>query len=282
MNDISILFVEDNDDTRADISNLLNELNFKNIYIAKNGQEGLKSFRKNKPDIVLTDLRMPIMDGLEMSDKIKAINKDMFIILITSLFEKGITEAAVDIGVDSYLFKPIAKDRLKIIIEKYKNRVIQRRKYLNEQKLLEEYKGAIDASAAVTKTDTKGIITYANDTFCEMSGYTKEELIGKPHNIVKHPDTIPEIYLDMWKTITNKEIWQGRIKNLNKNGRTYYQQSVIVPIINDKDEIEEYIAIRQDITDLFHQEEHLKRRNKEEVEKNLQLHKAKEQDKLLE
>jgi len=282
MNDISILFVEDNDDTRADISALLNDLNFKNIYIAKNGQEGLKSFRKNKPDIVLTDLRMPIMDGLEMSDRIKSINKDMFIVLITSLFEKGITEAAVDIGVDAYLFKPIAKDRLTIILEKYKNRVVQRRKFHNEQKLLEEYKGAIDASAAVTKTDTKGIITYANDTFCEMSGYTKEELIGRPHNIVKHPDTIPEIYLDMWKTITNKKIWQGRIKNLNKNGRTYYQHSVIVPIINDQDEIEEYIAIRQDITDLFHQEEYLKKRIKEEVEKNLQLHREKEQDKLLE
>lgn len=281
MQDISILFVEDNQKSRTDIYEILKHLDFKNIYIAKNGQEGLDCFEKHDPDIILTDLRMPIMDGLDMSKHIKSINHDKLIILITNLFEKEITEAAVDIGVDSYLFKPIATDRLQKILERYKERVIQNRKFHSEQKLLEEYKGAIDASAAVTKTDINGIITYANDTFCEMSGYTKEELIGKPHSIVKHPDTIPEIYLDMWKTITNKKIWQGRIKNLNKDGRTYYQHSVIVPIINDQDEIEEYIAIRQDITDLFQQEEYLKKRIKEEVGKNLELHKKNEESKLL-
>ncbi|QFR48425.1 response regulator [Sulfurimonas lithotrophica] len=280
--DISILFVEDDDDIRAEISEYLQEYTFKNIYTVTNGQEGINSYIEYKPDIILTDLRMPILDGLEMSRHIKSINEDIPIILFTSLFEKEITEAAVDIGIDAYLFKPISKERLEKVLCKYKNRIIQKRKFLNEQKLLEEYKGAIDASAAVTKTDKNGVITYANDAFCEMSGYTKEELIGKAHNIVKHPETIDAVYLDMWKTITNKKIWHGRLKNLNKNGRTYYQHSVIVPIINEDNEIEEYIALRQDITDLFHQEEYLKKRIKEEVDKNLQLHKEKEEAKLLE
>ncbi|MCW8838357.1 MAG: response regulator [Thiovulaceae bacterium] len=280
--DISILFVEDDDKIRTEIFEYLKQYDFKNIYTVTNGQEGLNSYIEYKPDIILTDLRMPILDGLEMSRKIKSINEDIPIILITSLFEKEITEAAVDIGIDAYLFKPISNERLEKVLEKYKNRIFQKKQHLNEQKLLEEYKGAIDASAAVTKTDTQGIITYVNDAFCEMSGYTKEELIGKSHNIVKHPDTIPAIYLDMWKTITNKKVWHGRLKNLNKNGRTYYQHTVIVPIINEDNEIEEYIALRQDITDLFHQEEYLKKRIKEEVDKNLQLHKEKENAKLLE
>lgn len=115
-----------------------------------------------------------------------------------------------------------------------------------------------------------------------MSGYTQKELIGQKHSIVKHPDTTPEMYLDMWNTITNKKVWQGRIKNLKKNGDTYYEYSVIVPIINENDEIEEYIALRQDITDLFYQEEYLKKRIEEEVDKNLQLHKEKEEALLLE
>ena len=280
--DISILFVEDDENIRTEISKYLKECHFKNVYLANNGQNGIDIYKKNKPDIVLTDLRMPVLDGLDMSKEIKSINEDTPIILITSLFEKEITEAAVDIGIDAYLFKPISTTRLGILLDKYIRKIIQKKKFLNEHQLLEEYKGAIDASAAVTKTDGEGIITYVNDSFCKMSGYTQQELIGQKHSVVKHPDNTNEIYLDMWKMITNKKVWKGRIKNLKKNGDTYYDYSVIVPIVNKDDGIEEYIALRQDITDLYYQEEYLKTRVKEEVDKNLQLHKEKEEALLLE
>jgi PAS domain S-box-containing protein len=279
---ISILFVEDNEKIRDEISVCLKKLPFKNIYIAENGKDGLEQFSKYKPDLVLTDLTMPIMNGLEMSKKIKSMSEETPILLITSLFEKEITEAAVDIGIDGYLFKPISLIRLEMILEKYINRILLQKKFKNEHKLLEEYKGAIDVSASVTKTDTKGIITYVNDSFCKLSGYSQAELIGHKHSMVRHPETPKSIYLDMWKMITNKKVWQGRIKNLKKNGETYYEYSVIVPIVNEENEIEEYIALRQDITDLFYQEEYLKKRIKEEVKKNLDLHKKREEENLLE
>lgn len=280
--ELSILFVEDDDKIRDEISAFLKELSFKSTIIAKNGKEGLEKFIKYKPDIVLTDLTMPIISGLEMSKEIKSVNASLPIILITSLFEKEVTEAAVDIGIDAYLFKPISLTRLKMILKKYVNSILEHRKFLNEHKLLEEYKGAIDVSASVTKTDPKGVITYVNDAFCEMSGYSREELIGRKHSIVKHPDTPNSTYMDMWKMITNKKVWQGRIKNLKKNGDTYYEYSVIVPIVDENEEIQEYIALRQDITDLFYQEQYLKDRIKEEVSKNLELHKKREEEKLLE
>lgn len=279
---VSILFVEDNEKIRDEISLFLNKLLFKNIYVAKDGQEGLQKYKRYKPDLILTDLTMPIMNGLEMSKKIKSITPHTPIILITSIFEKEVTEAAVDIGVDGYLFKPLSLNRLQIVLDAYVNRIIEHRKFLNEHKLLEEYKGAIDASASVTKTDLNGRITYANDSFCTMSGYSREELIGEPHSIVKHPDTPRSTYMDMWKMITNKKVWKGRIKNLKKDGTTYYEYSVIVPIINEQNKIVEYIALRQDITDLFYQEEYLKQRVEEEVEKNLELHKKREDENLLE
>ena len=280
--EISILFVEDNEKIRTEISKFLKQCNFKNLHVANNGQLGLEIYKEHKPDIILTDLRMPVMDGLEMSAKIKAIKEDTPIILITSLFEKHVTEAAVDIGIDAYFFKPISTQRLKILLDKYTERILQQRKFLNEHKILEEYKGAIDVSAAVTKTDRAGVITYVNEAFCQMSGYAKNELINKKHNIVRHPDTPQAVYFDMWKTITNKQVWQGRIQNLKKNGETYYEYSVIVPILNEENEVQEYISLRQDITDLFHQEQYLKNRINEEVEKNLQLHKEKEEVRLLE
>lgn len=282
LHNVSILFVEDEEKTREEIAYFLKKQFFQNVYVADNGKEGYELYLTHKPDLILTDLTMPVMDGLEMSEKIKSQHPEIPILLITSHFEKEVTEKAVDIGIDGYLFKPISFDRLRKLLHKYSQRILLERNLANKLKLLQEYKGAIDVSAAVTKTDLNGVITYANDSFCKMSGYTREELIGKKHSIVKHPDTPKPIYLDMWKTITHKKVWQGRIKNLKKNGDTYYEYSVIVPIINEDDKTIEYISLRQDITDLFYQEEYLKKRVQEEVNKNLELHKKREEENLLE
>jgi PAS domain S-box-containing protein len=281
-NEISILFVEDDATVRSDISAFLHTLIFKSIYVAKDGQEGFLKYSKHKPDIVLTDLTMPIMNGLDMSRAIRLIDENIPILLITSHFEKEITESAVDIGIDAYLFKPLTLERVQKILTKYVERILLQREFKNEQKLLEQYKSIIDISASVTKTDTNGIITYVNDSFCKMTGYSKDEVIGKGHNIIKHPDTKNKLHKEMWSTISNKKIWRGRVKNLKKNREAYYEHLVIVPIVNEENIIQEYIALKQDITELSTQKEQLKKRVEEEVEKNLKLHKDREKEKLLE
>ena len=129
--------------------------------------------------------------------------------------------------------------------------VSKRTKELNDSNLLLlEYKKAVDASAIVSKADIYGNITYVNETFCEVSGYTQDELIGRPHNVVRHPDMPKEIFKELWKTIKSKKIFKGIIKNRNKNGSFYYVASTIVPILNDNDEIIEYLSLRYDITEL--------------------------------
>ncbi len=281
-NEISILFVEDDATVRSDISAFLHTLIFKSIYVAKDGQEGFLKYSKHKPDIVLTDLTMPIMNGLDMSRAIRLLDEDIPILLITSHFEKEITEAAVDIGIDAYLFKPLVLERLKKILTKYIERILLQREFKNEHKLLEQYKSIIDISASVTKTDTNGVITYVNDAFCKMSGYTKEELINKNHNIIKHPDNTTDIYKKMWDTITDKKIWRSKLKNRKKNGDVYYESTVIAPILSKDDEILEYISVKQDITEIYNQKEVLKKRVEQEVKKNLKLHKEREEEKLLE
>ena len=117
--------------------------------------------------------------------------------------------------------------------------------------LLDEYKKALDESSIVSKTDLNGIITYVNDKFCEISGYTKEELIGKNHNIIRHPDTEKEFFYELWKTIGNKKVFKGILKNRKKNGQTYFVNSTIIPILDKNNYIVEYIAIRNDITSIF-------------------------------
>ena len=124
--------------------------------------------------------------------------------------------------------------------------------------LLDEYKKAVDESAIVTKTDTKGVITYVNKEFCRISGYTKEEVIGKSHNIVRHPQNPKSLFEQLWKDISEKKIWKGIIKNRSKTHKTYYVQTVIFPILSYDGNIQEYIAIRHDVTDLILQEKKIK------------------------
>ncbi len=104
-----------------------------------------------------------------------------------------------------------------------------------------------DACTIVSETDLKGIITYCNRKFCEVSGYDKNELIGKNHNIVRHPDMPKAAFQDLWSTVQKGESWTGTVKNLRKDGRYYWVYSHIAPIIKE-DEIVGYIAARKPAT----------------------------------
>lgn len=120
----------------------------------------------------------------------------------------------------------------------------------NTVKLLNEYKNAVDISAIVSKTDRNGRITYVNDEFIKISKFSEDELIGKNHNIVRHEDMPKEVFKDLWKTIKSKKVWKGQITNRAKDGTAYYVASTIVPILDINDEIEEFLAIRLDVTDI--------------------------------
>lgn len=119
----------------------------------------------------------------------------------------------------------------------------------NTMNLLDQYKYAVDKSAIVSKADKNGKITYVNDEFIRISKYSKEELIGQNHNIIKFKDEEKSIFKNLWKTITEKKVWKGIIKNSAKDGSTYYVSSTIIPILDSKHEIQEYLAVRYDITD---------------------------------
>jgi len=102
-----------------------------------------------------------------------------------------------------------------------------------------------DGGVMITETDKAGIITYANRKFREMTGYTKEELIGSPHNINRHPDMPKAAFEDMWDTIKSDNYWEGFVKNMTSEGKYYLVIVWIKPKHNDKGEITGYIAGRK-------------------------------------
>jgi len=114
--------------------------------------------------------------------------------------------------------------------------------------LMQQYKDAVDEATLVSKTDKKGYITYVNEQFCKVSQYTKKELIGKNHNIVRDPAVSSFVFKKMWQTLLAGKVWRGSFSNLAKDGTLYYIDATIMPIFNKKGKIKEFIAIRQDIT----------------------------------
>ncbi|MDP2560189.1 EAL domain-containing protein [Psychrobium sp. 1_MG-2023] len=122
------------------------------------------------------------------------------------------------------------------------------RSLLNQFNLLTQYKGAIDTSSIVSKADLNGLITYVNDNFCQASGYSREELLGKSHNIINHPDVPKSFFKQMWQTLRSGHVWQGVIENRRKDGSSYFVESTITPIVDINGNTCEYIAIRNDLT----------------------------------
>lgn len=153
-----------------------------------------------------------------------------------------------DTEITSILYEEVIKFILLIIttlVFYYFNNKLKR-----SNNMLKQYKDAVDKYTLVSRTNTKGIITYVNDSFMKISGYTKDELIGKNHNIVRSENMPKDIFLEMWKTIQSGETWRGKVTNKSKNGSLYTVDATIIPILDDQNEIEDYISIRHDITEL--------------------------------
>lgn len=229
------------------------------LSVANSGEKALRILSEGlRPDLILLDILMPDIDGFEVAKQLKA-NPDTAAIPIIFLTAKKDNESIATgfkVGAVDYLSKPFQKEELLLRIKNtlqifnlrnaLNNALTESQKYI---KTIESQMALIDKNIIFSSTDIDGKITEVSNAFCKISGYRKEQLIGKMHRIVRHPDMKASFFDKLWNTITRDETWHGEIKNRNKNGTFYWLETMIYPLYNVEGEKTGYTAISHDITD---------------------------------
>lgn len=181
----------------------------------------------------------------ELKDMIAAENTEAH-----SAMNSAIKEIVIVLAVMIFISLIVAK----LLSEKISKIEKEQKIYFDQ---LEQYKEILDSTAVVSKTDTNGKITYVNDKFCDVTGYCTDEIIGKNHNIVRHPQTPKELFKDLWDTIKKGQKWHGIIKNRAKSGSSYYNDTTIIPLKDENGNISEYISCGVNLTELIENREKL-------------------------
>lgn len=218
-----------------------------------------------KPDVIVIDMHMPVCGGPELAKLIRLNDKWA---LTPIMFLSAETDAkkqveAMNQGADDFLVKPVESSYLFAAIHARAKRARKSRK-LNDRlkETLRENKYQLitmDEHDIVSSTDVKGIITSVNNRFCEISGYSREELIGKNHRILKSGIHNKDFFREMWRKLAKGEIWRGAICNRKKGGEEYWVESTIVPFLDENGKPYKYVSARTDITELRKSEERLYR-----------------------
>ncbi len=254
---IKLLYIEDNEQERISTLAVLSEF-FKDIVVGVDGQDGLVKYKENTIDLIITDINMPNLNGLDMVDAIRKEDKDISILLLSAYSDMEYFRRSIHLGIDGYLLKPINLTQFLELISKVIEKIQLKQKLEESLNLLKQYESIANEKTMISKIDSRGLITYVNNMFCSVSQYTREELIGQSQNIIRHSENPVSLFVDMWDTIKNKKkTWKGVFRNCTKDGRSYYVDSTIEPILDLDGNIVEYISMCYDITKVMNSKSQL-------------------------
>jgi len=246
----TILYVENDKDTAKETLELYNAI-FKKVYFSNNGKDALELFKKynEQIDLTITNVETPILSGIQMVRFIRQnYGYEHPIMFTLQNTNDDVLLKCLKLGAIDYIIKPILhQTHLGVLIKVLKPIYHSKMLYSMNQEL-EIYKQSADTQLLISKTDLEGTITYVNDNFCSVSKYSRDELIGQAHSMVRHKEMKNNVFKDLWHTIISGNNWNGTIQNQAKDGSSYYVNASIFPIKDEYGKLTEFISFRQDIT----------------------------------
>ena len=259
---LNILYIESNnklvDLINKNYSNISHE-----IILVNNPTDALLLLEQTKNiDLVITEIDFSELNIIAYLRKIRELKKDIFIVVTSKLDIYSSFQDFQDLNISTILKKPFTINKLKNIINQIDEKInitsnkyeIEKLKenYLNLQILNQELNSFIKPFKEFlfySETDLEGKIVDISDSFCELLGFKKEEVLGKKHSIIKYPLENPLKYIDLWQTVSKGKIWTGELQCKNKFGHDIWFKSIIFPKKDINGNIIGYGAKRQNITD---------------------------------
>jgi len=266
---LRLLTIDDEPSIRNSIAVYFEDCGFV-IDEAADGIQGLEIVKQRRPDIVVTDLRMPRMGGHEFIEELRIIDDNLPVVVVSGTGVIGDAIEALRLGAWDYITKPIQDlAELELIVERCierANLIRENREYhLNLEDLVAQrsaelrklFKAVEQSANSVIITDVNGLIEYVNPKFSATSGYLMDEVVGKKPSILKSGSHSDYMYKDLWQTISTGREWRGELCNRRKNGELYWEICSIAPIRNEEGIVTDYVAIKEDITERKRYEEQL-------------------------
>jgi len=246
--DITILYVEDEATSREQVRRLLTMRGYR-LIVAENGRDGLELYLEHTPDIVLTDIMMPFMNGLEMAREVRTRASDAQIVVMTAFNDIDYLLQAIDIGINQFVPKPVDFQKLFEAVERSISVVMMQRQLRRQNEHIRLLSNALEQSPSMALiTDTTGAIEYVNRKFCETTGFEADEVIGQTPRIIRSGETPAGVYQELWGTILQGNEWHGSMLNRKKNGDLFWENMSISPIKAPDGSVVKFIKSGEDVT----------------------------------
>lgn len=248
---LTVLYVEDDIDVRDQLAQYLRR-RVGTLLIAENGALGLEAYHRDKPDMIITDILMPTMDGLDMASEIRKIDFGIPIIITTAFEQPSILMRSIEVGIDKYVTKPVNTGLLLHTILQCADRLNTLEQLRLAAKVFE------NSLEAILITDTENVIRWVNRAFTETTGYLPEEAIGRNPQLLSSGKQDATFYQAMWADINTKGSWKGEIWNRRKNGEIYPEWLSVNVLRGARGKVTHYVGIFSDISERKAAEEQIR------------------------